>query len=654
MLLPIKVLFSAAMMSMMTFGATAQTNVYDDVISTSSAHTTLDAALQQANLVTALQNPLANLTVFAPDNAAFNDLATALGVTVPDLLLLPNLDEILLYHVLGTTNSSASLSNGQIVTPLNLSNTLKLTVTTGSDVFVNQAEVNVPDLTADNGVVHSVDAVLLPRETVADIAIDNGFSTLVTAIATAELLPTVTDPFATLTVFAPDNAAFDDAVAELGITIADLLASPDLSDILIYHVLGSEVDAASVTNGGIVQPLGVANTLKTTVTSTGDVFVNQAQVQLVDLTADNGVVHTLDAVLLSVETVADIAIDNGFSTLVTAVATAELLPALTDPFAALTVFAPDNAAFDAAVADLGISIADLLASADLQDILLYHVLGAEVNSVSVTNGGLVTPLNPANTIKTTVTGTGDVFINQAQVQIPDLAASNGIVHTLNGVILPNETVVDAAIDNGLSTLTAAVVAAELLPALSNPYVEYTVFAPTNQAFDNLATALGVTLADILALPNLADILLYHTLDTEVLSTGLSNGTVVTLEGSTVLVNLNNGVFINDAEVTIPDVDVDNGVAHVIDRVLDLATASLDENAIEVNLYPNPATEFITVSADKAIETLQIVSLNGSVLKTINGTEGQNKVNVADLSAGQYLLVVGTAQGSSVTTFNIAK
>ena len=98
----------------------------------------------------------------------------------------------------------------------------------------------------------------------------------------------------------------------------------------------------------------------------------------------------------------------------------------------------------------------------------------------------------------------------------------------------------AAIDNGFSTLVAAVISAELLPALSDPYAQYTVFAPTNQAFDDLATDLGVTLADILALPNLADILLYHALDSEVLSTGLSNGTVVTMEGSTVLVNLNGG------------------------------------------------------------------------------------------------------------------
>ena len=652
MLLPMKAIFSAAALSMMTFGASAQTNVFDDVIVPSPNHTSLEAAILAANLQGALQDPTASLTVWAPDDQAFDNLATALGTTVPGLLALPNLDQILLYHVFGTANNSASLSNGQIETPLNAANTVKITVTGTGDVFANQAQVNAADLPADNGVVHSMDAVILPGETVADIAIDNNFSTLVTAVVTAELLPALTDPFATLTVFAPDNTAFDDLATALGVTLNDILALPNLQDILLYHVLGTEVDAASVTNGGIVPALSPTNTLKTTVTGTGDVFVNQAQVVLTDLTADNGLVHTMDAVVLPNETVADIAIDNNFSTLVTAVATAELLPAVTDPFATLTVFAPDNAAFDDLAAELGVTLNDILALPNLQDILLYHVLGTEVDAASVTNGGIVPALSATNTLKTTVTGTGDVFVNQAQVVLTDLTADNGLVHTMDAVVLPNETVVDAAIDNNFTTLTTAVVTAELLPALTDPFAEYTVFAPSDQAFDDFVADAGITLNDLLALPNLADILLYHTLDSEVLSTGLTAGNVTTMEGSDVVVNLTGGVFINDAEVTLADVDVDNGVVHAINKVLDPATASLDENTILVNLYPNPATEFITVAADQEINAIQVVSMNGAVLKTINATGGEMNIDVTDLASGQYLLVVNTAAGASQSAFNV--
>ena len=128
----------------------------------------------------------------------------------------------------------------------------------------------------------TLDAVVLPNETVADIAIDNGFTTLVTAVATAELLPALTDPEGTYTVFAPDNAAFDDLATALGVTLNDILALPNLQDILLYHVLGAEVDAASVPNGATVVTLSSTNNVKTSVFG-GSVYINQAEVQLADL-----------------------------------------------------------------------------------------------------------------------------------------------------------------------------------------------------------------------------------------------------------------------------------------------------------------------------------------------------------------------------------
>ncbi len=298
------------------------------IISTSPNHTLLTAALQQEGLDAALNDAGATYTVFAPDDDAINAIASALGTDIAGVLALPNLSDILTYHVLTSEVMSSMVTNGAIVQPLSTTNTLKLTRTSTNDIFVNQAQVNGADLMATNGVVHSINAVVLPVETVVDVAIDNGFSSLATAVITAELLPALTNPLATYTVFAPTNQAFDDIAAALGTDIAGLLALPNLADILTYHVLGSEVMAADVTNGAIVQPLSATNTLKLTVTSTDDVFVNQAQVTATDIESDNGVVHVLNAVVLPVETVVDVAIDNGFSSLATAVITAELLPAL--------------------------------------------------------------------------------------------------------------------------------------------------------------------------------------------------------------------------------------------------------------------------------------------------------------------------------------
>lgn len=644
-------IYSIATLSSMLFfssGSFAQTNVFDNVIATSPNHTYLEAALIQEGLVTALQNQSATLTVFAPDDAAFTALATALNTDINGLLALPNLDDILLYHVLGTTVPSTAITNGAIVQPLSPTNTVKLTLTGSGNVFVNHAQVTAANLNATNGTVHVTNAVLLPVETVADVAIDNGFSTLVTAVVTAELLPVLTNPLANYTVFAPTNQAFDNLATALNTTINGLLALPNLADVLAYHVLGTEVPSSAVTNGAIVQPLSTTNTLKLTATSTGNVFVNQAQVTSVDINADNGIVHVLNGVVLPVETVADVAIDNGFSTLATAVVTAELLPILTNPLANYTVFAPTNEAFTDLADALGTTVNGLLALPNLADILTYHVLGTEVPSSAVTNGAIVQPLSTTNTLKLTATAAGDVFINQAQVTSVDINASNGVVHVLDAVVLPVETVVDVAIDNGFSTLTTAVITAELLPVLTDPLSEFTVFAPTNQAFNELATALNTNIAGILALPNLADVLTYHVVEGTVLSTQLTVGPVATVNGEDVIVSLTNGVTINDATVTLADVTSDNGVVHVIDGVLLPPTAGMMENAKDkIVVYPNPFENQISLTVSEST-SYSILDLNGKILKSGN-INANGSIDLTELNSGSYLLNTINNSGSSVVS-----
>jgi transforming growth factor-beta-induced protein len=441
---------------------------------------------------------------------------------------------------------------------------------------------------------------------------------------------------AAYTVFAPDNTAFDNLAAELGTDINGLLALPDLSDILLYHVLGAVAPASAVNNGDIVTPLFTGNTVKLTKTSTGDIYANHALVNGADLTADNGVVHSVDAVLLSSETVVDVAIDGGFTSLTAAVITAELIPALTDPFATLTVFAPTDAAFTDIATALGTDINGVLALPNLADILTYHVLGSEVLSTDVSNGLVAQPLSTTNTLKLTVTSVGDVFVNQAPISAFDVPADNGVVHVLDAVVLPSETVVDVAIDNGFTSLTAAVIAAELLPALTDPLAAYTVFAPTDLAFDETAAALGTDLAGLLALPNLQAILLYHVVSGTVLSTDLVNGAVQTLEGNDVLVDLTSGVLINAATVTLADVTADNGVVHVISQVLIPGTASIDEvNNEEIIVFPNPSSEEIRFSAENS--EFEIINMNGTTVK--KGISVDGKVTISELDKGNYIIQI---------------
>jgi uncharacterized surface protein with fasciclin (FAS1) repeats len=309
--------------------------------------------------------------------------------------------------------------------------------------------------------------------------------------------------------------------------------------------------------------------------------------------------------------------------------------ALQNPAGTLTVFAPDDAAFTALATALGTDIAGLLAVPNLTDILTYHVLGIEVPSSGVTNGAIVQPLSTTNTLKLTVTSTGSVFVNQAQVTTANLITDNGIVHVLNAILLPVETVVDVAIDNGFSTLTTAVVTAELLPALSNPLATFTVFAPTNAAFDNLAIALGTDLAGILANPELTDILLYHVLSSEVLSTALTNGSVATLNGQSVTINLMSGVMVNNANVTLADVLADNGVVHVVDAVLIPSLSNISELSVaNVEVYPNPSSDVIKLTNLSADE-FSIINTVGSVVKS--GKVANNEISVSDLENGNYFI-----------------
>jgi len=243
---------------------------------------------------------------------------------------------------------------------------------------------------------------------------------------------------------------------------------------------------------------------------------------------------------------------------------------------------------------------------------------------------------------------GSVYANQAMVTAADLTASNGIVHAVNSVILPNETVVDVAIDNGFTSLTAAVITAELLPALTNPFASLTVFAPTDAAFDQLATDLNTDLNGVLASPNLTEILLYHVVDGTVLSSQLTNGSVPTLNGQTVEVDLTNGTMINSSNVILADVNAQNGVVHAIDKVMLPSLANLEESgSINLRVYPNPTTESLIFN-DFTTGEYQIFNTSGTLVSAGNMSNGT--INVSQLNEGQFFLRMNTENGISQAKF----
>ena len=260
---------------------------------------------------------------------------------------------------------------------------------------------------------------------------------LVAALTQAGLVETLSGdgPF---TVFAPTDQAFTDAGIDLASFDNDE-ANATLVDILTYHVLNGAVDSASVTDGLSVEALNGDN-LDFAVVN-GTVLVNDATVITADVVSSNGVIHVIDKVLLppadELEDIPTVASSTGVhGVLVDAVIQAGLLATLSGegPY---TVFAPTDQAFT----DAGISLSDFdgeEGAAALANVLAYHVTTGSVLSGDLSDGQMVTMLNQQQ-VRIGVTSAG-VLINDATVTLADVAASNGVIHVIDKVLLPPEDV----------------------------------------------------------------------------------------------------------------------------------------------------------------------------------------------------------------------
>ena len=249
-------------------------------------------------------------------------------------------------------------------------------------------------------------------------------------------------------------------------------------------------------------------------------------------------------------------------------------------------------------------------------------------------------------ITVTIDGS-DVFINDAQVTVADIQADNGVVHVIDAVLVPPFSVVDVIVESPDHTiLETAVIAAELADDLSGDG-PFTVFAPTDDAFNDLPA--GV-IDDLLMDPTgeLAQILLYHVLGDEVLSAELSDGqTATTLQGAEVTVTIDGSdVFINDAQVTVADIQADNGVVHVIDAVLlpPTSTQDLSASAVNIDILPNPASTFINLNFPASMDeekTLQLFDMNGRLIDSKVETGFNTTWYLNNVQDGMYFLRIDT-------------
>jgi uncharacterized surface protein with fasciclin (FAS1) repeats len=265
-----------------------------------------------------------------------------------------------------------------------------------------------------------------------------------------------------------------------------------------------------------------------------------------------------------------------FSLLRAAVTKANLGAALSS--GTLTVFAPNNAAFQASGLDA--AAINALSEAAARAVLQYHVVDGRQTAASLPSGdnSAVTALS-GGTLYVTKNG-ANVSVNGARVVTADVAASNGVIHVIDRVLRPAMgNLVETAIAAGanFTYLVAAVQRASQgttnVANILSGAGPFTVFAPVNQAFiaANFPTIASIQAADPDALTR---ILTYHVVPGRVFSTNLVNGNVATAQGGNVSINLGTGVQVTGlgnggsaANVVAPNVLATNGVIHAIDRVL---------------------------------------------------------------------------------------
>lgn len=234
-------------------------------------------------------------TVFAPTDAAFDRLPA--GVVAG--LDADTLSKILTYHVVGGSVDAATVVTLDSATTVEGSD-VGIRVASGTVVLDGAVQVVTTDIVADNGIIHVIDSVLLPP----DIAFPGDlvqaaqaypiFDTLVGAVVSADLVSALQSDNGGegFTVFAPQNQAFD----ALGLDLSTL-TTEELSNVLLYHVIGQSVEAAAVvtlTEATTLQGSDIAISAGSAgVTLNGDISVVQT-----DLRTSNGTIHIIDSVLL--------------------------------------------------------------------------------------------------------------------------------------------------------------------------------------------------------------------------------------------------------------------------------------------------------------------------------------------------------------------
>ena len=285
-----------------------------DVASQEESLSTLVAALQATGLDAALtgQGPY---TVLAPTNDAFDIFLASINATSLDDIPVDILTNVLLNHVILGEVESSTLTNGYVNTQATSGasgTNMSLYINTDNGVSFNGvSSVLTADVTASNGVVHVVDGVIGLPSIVTFALADPNFEVLVQALTREDLtqdfvgllsIPAGSTP-SPFTVFAPINSGFVNLLAELGVNSLNDIDEPTLSAVLSYHVVVGANQLSANLSGGMEFTTAQGGNLLFNFDDIGGGILTDnndrtSNIIVLDVQADNGIIHAIDTVVL--------------------------------------------------------------------------------------------------------------------------------------------------------------------------------------------------------------------------------------------------------------------------------------------------------------------------------------------------------------------
>ncbi|ULC60884.1 glycan-binding surface protein [Flaviramulus sp. BrNp1-15] len=444
-----------------------------EILAADSEFSTLSSALTQVGLDDVLSTTT-TYTVFAPNDNAFS------GVDI-STLTDDQLSNVLLNHVLSTVTPdfASTMETGYLTSLATGPDGLNLSfyTNTSGDITLNGMGALVDgayDKGATNGIVHGVDGILLPPTIIDHVNANPDYSTLAEAIELSGLTDALIEsdpsndnyPF---TLFAPNNTAFEGLMIELNgafgwETLADI-PTDVLQQVLLYHVVsGSNVLSAEI--DGTTQATMQGESFSISGTLIDDASYNNSGISLTDIQGVNGIVHGIDKVLLpegvfqsvlgATLNLVERANDRGFTSFLAAVEKAGLTETISTE--ELTIFTPNNDAFVALFATINNfeSLDDFDTPeeiAALSELLQYHVYAGSLMASGLSDGEAITMLY-GDTITPDLSGDSPRLIPSFEDAIPsgivttNIGATNGILHEINRVLIPDALVSVLGIDTG--------------------------------------------------------------------------------------------------------------------------------------------------------------------------------------------------------------